>query len=183
MSVKIDIYSQPLEIKQNQSRREAEAKASALMIQNVFGSEAVLNHDLEGRPVIDVEGFNGSISISHCINRCVLAVTQAQDVSIGVDIETWREQLIRIAPKFMLSDEIEAYTAPALLLLAWTTKEAVYKAARTPGLALKEISLPIPAPTTDKFTAKAREMTFEITSCVLTDDYATTTASTTISQD
>lgn len=77
---------------------------------------------------------------------------------IGVDSETARPQLLRVAGKFINHTE-SAYIPQLIstLLQAWTAKEAVYKAALTPGLGLTEITL-----TPDMRTATARDMIFTI---------------------
>ena len=176
MEVKIEIYTEPIRLTEGLTRRQAELNASEEMIKKVFGESASLEHDPEGRPVISGARFDGMISISHSIDQCILAVTHSQEASIGVDTETWREQLFRVAPKFLSDEEIDVYTTPQLLLLAWTTKEAVYKAARREGLPLKEIKLPVPPPVIDRFTAVANGKTFNVTSLHLSDTQATTTA-------
>lgn len=158
------------------SRRESERYAAISLIAKALGNRARLDHDEEGRPLVKGCDFEGMISISHCADRCLLAVTREKDVSIGIDTETWREQLLRVAPRFMTPAEVAAYDSPALLLLAWTTKEAVYKAARTPGLALQEILLPLPAPDGKEFTVTARDIVFKATSVALSPLRAVTLA-------
>ena len=172
----IEIYDTPINAGDGRNRREMERNASILLIAKVFGNDARLDHDNEGRPLVEGCDFEGMISISHCADRCLLAVTREKDVSIGIDTETWREQLRRVAPRFMIPAEVAVYDSPALLLLAWTTKEAVYKAARVPGLAFQEILLPIPAPDGKDFTVTARDIKFKATSVALSPLRATTTA-------
>lgn len=58
--------------------------------------------------------------------------------SVGVDVEGPRPQLERIAEKFLHPEERAFLEGPHSewgLRVAWGAKEAVYKAARTPGLA------------------------------------------------
>ncbi len=176
MEIEIEIYTEPISQKKDAPRRQAELDASAKMIEKAFGSAASLTHDEEGRPLVTGVCFNGMISISHSVDQCVLAVTRSPEASIGIDTEVWREQLLRVAPKFLSAEEIEAYTSPSQLLLAWTTKEAVYKAARMPGLPLKEIKMPIPPPLNDTFTAEADNRTFHVASLLRSPLRATTTA-------
>lgn len=176
MEIEIEIYTEPISHEKDTPRRQAELDASAKMIMKAFGVEASLTHDEEGRPLVSGACFNGMISISHSVDQCVLAVTRSTEASIGIDTEVWRDQLRRVAPKFLSAEEIEVYTSPTQLLLAWTTKEAVYKAACTPGLPLKEIKLPIPAPLNDTFTAEAYNRTFHVTSLLRSAIRATTTA-------
>lgn len=172
----IEIYETPIDTGDGMSRRESERYAAISLIAKALGNRARLDHDEEGRPLVKGCDFEGMISISHCADRCLLAVTREKDVSIGIDTETWREQLLRVAPRFMTPAEVAAYDSPALLLLAWTTKEAVYKAARTPGLALQEILLPLPAPDGKDFTVTARDIMFKATSVALSPLRAVTLA-------
>lgn len=176
MEVKIEIYTEPIQLTRGLTRRQAELNASEKMIKKRFGQSASLEHDPEGRPFISGARFDGMISISHSADQCILAVTSSQEASIGVDTETWREQLLRVASKFLSAEELTVYTTPKLLLLAWTTKEAVYKAARREGLPLKEIKLPVPPPVIASFPAVANGKTFNVTSIHLSDTRATTTA-------
>lgn len=172
----IEIYETPIEPCGCTSRREMERKASMSLIAKVFGKDARLDHDEEGRPLVKGCDFDGMISISHCADLCLLAVIRERGVSIGIDTEIWREQLRRVSPRFMTLDEGAAYDSPALLLLAWTTKEAVYKAARVPGLALQDIHLPLPAPEGREFTVNARQQEFAVTSVALSPLRAVTLA-------
>ena len=175
--MKIETYSTPLTVASGQTRREAEREASLLLVTEAFGPDAANTHDPEGRPqVTGADGFNGMISISHSAGTCVLAVVDEPGISIGIDTETWREQLRRVAARFMSADEVNAYNTPQLLLLAWTAKEAIYKAAHTPGLALQDIRLPLPAPDSTTFTATARSTDYIISSMNLSDTEATTVA-------
>lgn len=172
----IEIYDTPIDAGDDRNRREMERNASMLLIAKAFGNDARLDHDNEGRPLVEGCDFEGMISISHCVDRCLLAVTREKDMSIGIDTETWREQLRRVATRFMIPAEVAVYDSPALLLLAWTTKEAVYKAARVPGLAFQEILLPIPAPEETEFDVTVRGEEFAVKSVSLTSHRAVTTA-------
>lgn len=177
MADKVRIYSEPIKT-EGVGRREGELRAEARLIARIFGKEARLVHDSEGRPRVENAGdFRGMISISHCATTCVVAVTDDPSARIGVDIEMWRGQLARTAPRFLTETELRAYTTPLLLLLAWTTKEAVYKAAFTPGLGLREIHLPpLPPEPGEKFAATARGAAYGVNPVLLTPENAITTA-------
>jgi nicotinamide riboside kinase/4'-phosphopantetheinyl transferase EntD len=61
--------------------------------------------------------------------------------AVGVDVEGPRPQLQRIAGKFLHPEErtfLEEASSDWGLRIAWGAKEAVYKAAKTPGLAFAE---------------------------------------------
>lgn len=176
MEVKIDIHYEALDCNGRRNARTDEKRAVKQLINKVFGEAASLEHDSEGRPSVAGVDFPGMISITHSRASCLLAVTYRPDISIGIDAETWRDQLKRVASKFLTNEECAIYDTPALLLLAWTTKEAVYKAARTPGLALKEINLPVPVAESASFTATARGKKYTVMSHSLSSDEAITTA-------
>ena len=75
------------------------------------------------KPVLN----NGHISLSHCKNG--VAATFSEQLEVGVDIETKRENLTRIAPKFTTEEELtrfdcEPHTA---LQFIWGIKESLFK--------------------------------------------------------
>lgn len=112
------------------------------LLEAAFGPGTVRSHRPDGSPYIashpDVE-----ISLSHCRSAVVLAVAPGGEGRIGVDIEQPREQLPRVARRFLSPAEQTACVTIEALQWAWTVKEAVYKAAATPGLTLAtDIALP-----------------------------------------
>ena len=120
-------------------RRKREIIASHLMIKEIFNDKVSIIHDEYGAPTII--GINGYISISHSATEIVIAYNQNH--RIGIDIENWREQLIKVKSRFLSQKEIEIYASPQLMLQAWTIKEALYKVAQSPGISLDcDILLP-----------------------------------------
>ncbi len=120
-------------------RRQREIIASHLMIKEIFNDKATINHDEYGAPIII--GIDGYISTSHSATEIVIAFNPNH--RIGIDIENWREQLIKVRSRFLSQKEIEIYTSPQLLLQAWTIKEALYKVAQAPGISFdSDILLP-----------------------------------------
>lgn len=138
-------------------RREAEREAVERLVGHLFGGDARVGHRDTGAPYI--EGADVYISISHSRSAACLAV--ADDGAPGVDIEEPREQLRRVAPRVLSDDEMEIYgRSMPLLLRAWTLKEALYKAALTPGLDFRsDIALPLDL---DDMTAKVGGRLFDI---------------------
>lgn len=123
----------------NSIQRQKEKLITAKFIRLIFGDKIILNHNDFGVPFL--EGLNINISISHCRDQIIIATNPTNN--IGIDIELQRQQLNRIKDRFLSDKEITHYNTPSLLLKAWTIKEAVYKAALTPGLSLsKQIELP-----------------------------------------
>lgn len=136
------------------ARRDAERRAVADIVGGYdFGCElrrmlhyhgpdsVAIAHDEHGRPVL-TDGVGSElplvISVSHCRTFAVVALSAGP---VGVDAETARPQLSRVAFRFCLPGEAEALAddpvcrkyeeyIPGMssLLLLWTAKEATYKA-------------------------------------------------------
>lgn len=122
------------------SRREAEISATLALIREQFGPEAQYLHTPSGEPY--VAGRSEWISVSHSRSLCALAVSSGSPV--GIDIEEWRPQLLRVAPKFLTPAEMHRYgTSPQALLRCWTAKEAAFKAAGIPDLTISRIDIDI----------------------------------------
>lgn len=146
------------------TRRDCEKAATRSLIAEVFGDSITLAHTPEGAPMI--EGHPEiRISLSHSKDFCILATGNRPNINIGVDIESARQQLLRVAPRFLTQTEnrlagetSDAQAKLELLLKLWTIKEAVYKSALTPGLSLTEISA-----AADFRSAQARGRSFSIT--------------------
>lgn len=117
-------------------RRDAERVAVMKLVRGLFGDDAVYSHDAQGAPLI--EGCTEAISVTHGAGMAVVAVSRA--CAVGVDVECWREQLVRVKAKYVRDDDVcGSATEQERLLTLWTDKEAVYKAAHAPGLALLDI--------------------------------------------
>ncbi|MCI8998969.1 MAG: 4'-phosphopantetheinyl transferase superfamily protein [Muribaculaceae bacterium] len=143
------------------SRREREHTAVNSLLREAFGRDIEVAHTQDGAPYLEAHP-DTHISISHGIDTCVLAVSSEP---IGVDIETAREQLKRVAHKFLTPQEHARWSTLAdetegmlFLLMAWTAKEAVFKAALTPGLVLSEIAID-----SDFTTAESRGKHYTLT--------------------
>ncbi len=120
--------------------RKSEMLTTRILLRKIFGKDTKLGHHHDGSPFI--EGHEDlNISISHC--QGYVAIATHPTFSIGIDIERWRPTLTRVKEKFLTLQEISIYNTPTLLLLAWTAKEAVFKAARISGLSLLDINLPV----------------------------------------
>lgn len=126
----------------SETRREAERRVTNSLISQALKDAVTLIHLPSGAPCL--EGSDMSISISHSTHYAAIALTETR--KIGIDIEEPRPQLRKVASRVLSDPELEAYsTSDALLLQAWTLKEALYKAALTPGLDFRrDINLPIP---------------------------------------
>ena len=94
-----------------------------------------LIYDSFGKPVLKLKKF---ISISHCLNILVLAVSKNE---IGVDIEKEREKISTVKQKFISRFENNFLTKTdqdKMLTRIWTSKEAVYKIINMPGISFKK---------------------------------------------
>lgn len=148
------IYRSQLPEAARGARREAERAAVGRLVETVLGAGVTIAHRDDGSPF--VEGRDDLyVSVSHCADECVLAVSRRP---VGVDIETARQQLTRIAGKFLTP--AEAARGPHdldSLLRYWTAKEAVFKCGGMPGLVISEIEL-----TADLTRAHARGRVFTV---------------------
>ena len=86
-------------------------------------------HNAEGKPeAIDRPEIHVSIAHNSTADGCWAAVA-CSDSAIGIDVEAERDQLQRIAPRFLSESERAALgTAPAELAAAWAIKECMFKA-------------------------------------------------------
>ena len=126
----------------NQSVSEKRRREMALtnyLVERMFGSRARLLHDSDGAPC--VEGYSGTVSVTHSLGYVAVACDDSR--RIGIDIESPRETLRRVARRFLSEAELPVYSRDlGLLLRAWTAKEAVYKAAGVKLLGSHDIVLP-----------------------------------------
>ncbi len=125
----------------DRSRRERERKTVAALARHALSDCGELCHLPSGAPY--VRNVEASISISHSRQTAALAVGLPGQ-SIGVDIESPREQLLNVASRVLSERELAIYGSDLHgLLAAWTLKEATYKAAGVPGLDFRrDILLP-----------------------------------------
>ncbi|MDE6484729.1 MAG: 4'-phosphopantetheinyl transferase superfamily protein [Duncaniella sp.] len=133
------LYVSPLPpLKSGESRAANERNATLALLREIFGNEVLYSHKPSGAPLIISAGKEHLVSISHSASTVAIAVADAEE-ALGVDVETYRVQLERVQSRYLSDAESELFTAPVDKLKAWTAKEAVYKAALTPGLSLTEI--------------------------------------------
>jgi phosphopantetheinyl transferase len=90
--------------------------------------ESDLYYDSNGAPNLK-SGKYISISHSKYFSGIVLS-----DFQIGIDIESCREKINKIAPRFLHEKEHFALGKIEDLTYVWTAKEAIYKAFRTSGI-------------------------------------------------
>ena len=100
-----------------------------------FLAGATLGHHANGAPFLNTDR-KINISISHCRSGACIALSDVSQ-NFGIDIEDSSDKLARVKSKFISECE-EKIIDSDMLLWAWTIKEAVYKAAGTPGLSLRD---------------------------------------------
>lgn len=134
----ISLWQTPVEAApRTGSRRAAEREAVGRLIRECFGPKISLGHDPDGAPYLEPHLEGVWISISHSPTTAWLAVSTAGPV--GIDADLPREQLTRVAPRFLAPQEADLSPDAGMLLDLWTAKEAVYKAALIPGLDMRRI--------------------------------------------
>ena len=128
----------------------------------------VIGHFNNDAPYL--EGYNGRISVTHTTHLLAVAMLpKTPEVNLeefnpraamGIDAESLqRKQVLNIRSKFLSEEELELVPVDNLEanIIAWTSKEALYKAAMTPGLdftsQIKLIKLPVLYPEPDKIPA------------------------------
>lgn len=113
------------------SRRERERQAVGLILAAMLGPDATLSHLPSGAPAV-----SGCPHLSITHSRLLAAVAVHPDAPVGIDAEEDRQATLqRVASKFLSAKEME-WIDGSDLLRAWTIKEAVYKAAASPGLSV-----------------------------------------------
>lgn len=113
-------------------RRRAEVITVRLLLDNLFGPDVILSHNKEGRPLLS-NGF--FISISHTC--CCVAVIVSKQSEVSVDIESINNRVVRVANRFMRSDEKASETID--YLIHWCVKETLYKLYSDDNLAFEEM--------------------------------------------
>jgi 4'-phosphopantetheinyl transferase len=105
--------------------RQREFIATRILRHQLFGFQHI-DYDPIGAPYIKDEGF---ISISHSKNLVGIALNA--DYKIGLDLETPRENILDIHPKFLSEQEAEIFdtTSKSEITKVWSSKEALYKLA------------------------------------------------------
>lgn len=152
----------PIERIEGESRRAAERRTALELVRQLTGlPDASIGHTSWGAPF--VEGHPAiNLSISHSRRLAALAVDPARP--IGLDIEEPREQLQRVAPRFLAPDELailESIADPDArgleLVRAWTIKEALVKISgeNVPDLRRDLRALPHPAIRSRRYTLVA----------------------------
>ncbi len=129
------------------TKRAVERRCALQLLRELLGSNDIeIAHRDDGAPYILCEKPAEPmphLSISHS-NELVAVAVDAHH-RIGIDIEQSRDNLRRVLPRVLSPEELSVYGASeALMLKAWTLKEAAYKVADNPGADFRhDIHLPL----------------------------------------
>lgn len=115
--------------------RKKEKLTEQLLLREIFHAPVRLEHDANGAPLINIPGI--SISISHTAGWLCMAFTNSS-CYMGIDIEAFNKRVLNVRQKFLNDDEQAWIPSDDITanLLAWTAKEAIYKANMMPGTSL-----------------------------------------------
>lgn len=100
--------------------------------------DAPIDHNADGKPFLP-EQPERHLSIAHHTGPagCWAAASVAAH-PVGIDVERERDQILRIAPRFLHPDEVEAIAGSvAGMTVLWAAKECMFKALG-PGLDFRE---------------------------------------------
>lgn len=117
-------------------KRAKEKLAELLILQHATGYNVELAHRENGAPYIVNEPIN--ISITHSGNFVCIAFSSHKQ--IGIDIESHSDKVLRVRDRFLNEAEKSHISQQDLEmnLMAWTSKEAIYKATSISGIDFKE---------------------------------------------
>ena len=110
-------------------KRKIEFLTTRKLLQEIGLSDSDISYREDGAPVIK----SGFISISHTSEFVAIIVG---DKRVGVDVERNRQQIFRIAHKFVNSDEEKLFDTSSLEILSviWNIKEAMFKLCDKTGI-------------------------------------------------
>jgi 4'-phosphopantetheinyl transferase len=147
--------------------RQAQWLAGRVLVQRMLAAVAptaalpLLQNDATGRPFLTGPDLGPAVSLSHS-GAWVAALLAPAGAAVGVDVEVVRDKALRIARKFLTTDELAATeliinTQPGLNIelhsLLWSAKETLYKLAGQRGIIFRQnLLLDLPAPPTPPAT-------------------------------
>lgn len=125
----------PLPPVERSARRAQEQAARQAALGLLLGSECSLAHYPSGAPYLP-EHPEWALSLSHSPRALVLLLypqRSPREILLGVDLEEEREQLDRVAARYLHEGELSllehaGYSPRRARCLLWAAKEAAYKA-------------------------------------------------------
>ncbi len=115
------------------NKRKLEFLATRNLLAEVGLDDYDLTYREDGAPLLK----DGFISISHTSDFVAIIIS---DKKVGVDIEKNRQQIFRIAHKFINNDEESKFDITSLKVLSviWNSKEAMFKLCDKTGIDFKK---------------------------------------------
>ncbi|MCQ2606228.1 MAG: 4'-phosphopantetheinyl transferase superfamily protein [Bacteroidales bacterium] len=102
--------------------RKIEFVQPRLLLRDILGDKYnEIRYEDSGKPIM----AGNFISISH--SKSFIAVIVSQTQTVAVDIEEYRQQVLRITEKFVRKDESTEFSSLEDLILLWSAKETLFK--------------------------------------------------------
>ena len=159
------------------SGRRIELMAERLLLHVIFGYAVELRHKEDGTPYVPNSDIH--LSISHTPGLVVIAINAKHPV--GIDVERRGPRVLRVRERFLNEQEQSFIAADDMNenLIAWTAKEAMFKAVDDPDALLLDDFTVSPFTAVHQgmvvYTGRYRERTFDL-STLVKDDYFITLA-------
>ncbi len=122
----------------NKGKRTLHWLATRVLLRKMLDTTGYIDcpSDENGKPYL--ANFPQRISLTHSFDYA--AVMMSDNGEVGIDLELVKPKIIRIADKFMKSNELEAIgnTHVEKLYACWCAKEAVYKLQGNKGVSFKD---------------------------------------------
>lgn len=116
-------------------KKQAEFLASRAALKSLIDDINTLSFGHDGKP--QLQNFTG-VSLSHCHNYAAAAISNK--LEIGVDVENYRKQFPKIAPRFLSDQELNSLSkTEGLKQMAafWCAKESLIKLSGNTALDLR----------------------------------------------
>lgn len=111
------------------TKKERERAGQEELVRQLLGSPASWTYEESGKPVFTDRPEH--VSFSHSEN--VFACQVSEHMACGIDVQHYREKILRVAEKFLNENELAFLHAQPpeshlkLLTAMWSCKEALYK--------------------------------------------------------
>ncbi|MDO5665606.1 MAG: 4'-phosphopantetheinyl transferase superfamily protein [Bacteroidia bacterium] len=116
-------------------RRIIEWLTTRVLLFELLGEEKIIDNRLDGRPFLIDNSYK--ISISH--TRDYVAILLHKHYTVGIDVETISERVIKLADKFISEEEyIDSSQKVIHQLLHWSAKETMFKMMEESEIDFKE---------------------------------------------
>lgn len=117
------------------AHRKTEIIGTRHLLNYILAEQVTIIKDENGRPIIE-DYPTLSVSISHSGEYSAVMISESK--RIGVDIQLRRDNIKKLAPKFLFANEVEASDRDQLHYY-WGIKESVFKAWSKGGVDFKSM--------------------------------------------